>query len=54
MLHIVMKPCNTIQTEPFQLEPSNLIHILPMTRSGVKGQGHMLCSVVKPCKHDTD
>ena len=39
----------------------NLIHILLMTRgrhywfprSGVKGQGHMLYSVVKPCKHDT-
>ena len=53
---------NAIQTEPFQLGPSNLIPILLMTRgscyrfprSGVKGQGHRLYSVVKPCKHDTD
>ena len=62
MLDIVIKPCNTIQTEPFQLGPSNLVNRLVMTRgrhvlfsrSGVKGQGHILNIVVKPCKHDTD
>ena len=44
MLNLV----NTIQTEPFQLGPSNLVHILFMIRGrhllifkvGVKGQGH--------------
>ena len=51
-----------IQTEPFQLGPSNLVHILPMTRGRhllifkvrVKGKGHMLQIVVKPCNQDTD
>ena len=45
-----------------RLEPSNLMHILRMTKgrhlllltAGVKGQGHTLYLVVKPCKHDTD
>ena len=49
---------NTIHTEPFKLGPSNLVHILLMTRggqllilrSGVKGRGHILNIVVKPCK----
>ena len=56
------KLVNTIETEPFQLAPSNLIHILLMTRRRIllifkiriKGQGHILDIVVKPCKHDTD
>ena len=54
---------NAIQTEPFQLGLSNSVHILLMTtqdntywfsRSEVKGQGHTLHIVVKPCKQDTD
>ena len=51
---------NTIQTEPFQLGPSNLVHLLLTTRGRhllifkVKGQGHTLQILVKPCKHDTD
>ena len=53
---------NTIQTEPFKLGPSNFVHVLLMTRgqtllisrSGVKGQGHMLHIVIQPCKHDAD
>ena len=56
------KLVNTIQTEPFQLGPSNLVHILLwkedepywFSRSGVKGQGHPLHIVVKLCKRDTD
>ena len=55
---------NTIQTEMFQLGPSNLVHtsydkrttatMYCFSRSGVKGRGHTLSIVVKPCKHDTD
>ena len=56
------KLVNTIETEPFQLGPSNLVHILLMKRGRtllnfkvrVKGQGHMLDIVVKPYKQDTD
>ena len=29
---LLLNLVNTIQTEPFQLEPSNLVHILLMTR----------------------
>ena len=58
----VKKLVNMLQTEPFQLGLSNLVHILLMTRGqhllifkvGVKGQGHMMDIVVKSCKHDTD
>ena len=53
---------NTIQTEPLQLGPSNLVHILLITRGrhlllfkvGMKAQGHTLDIVVKPCKYNTD
>ena len=56
------KLVNTIQTEPYQLGPSNLVHLLLMTKGRtllifkvmVKGQGHTLHIVVQPCKHDTD
>ena len=54
------KLVNTIQTEPFQLGPSNLVHLLLMTRGQillffkVRGQSHTIDIVVKPCKHDTD
>ena len=57
---LLLNLVNTIQTEPFQLGPSNLVHILLMTRGRhllifkVKGQGHTLHIIVKPCKHDTD
>ena len=56
---LLLNLVNTIQTEPFQLWLSNLVCILLMTRgrhlliSKVKGQGHTLHIVVKPCKHDT-
>ena len=58
MLHIVVKPFNTIQTEPFtgKLGPSNLVDILLMTRGRtllifkVKSQGHILNIVVKSCE----
>ena len=51
-----------IQTEFLGLRSSNLVNILLLqeddtfcfSRSGVKGQGHALVVVVKPCKHDTD
>ena len=80
---LLLNLVNTIQIEPFQPGPSNLAHILLMTRgrhltryrlncfsknrqtwciyiweeddtywftrSGAKGQGHMLDIVVKPC-----
>ena len=54
---LLLNLVNTIQTEPFKLGSSNLVHILLMTRgwhllisrSGVKGQGHMLHIVVKLC-----
>ena len=39
---VLLKFVNTIQTEPFQLGPSNLIHILLMTR-----RIHLLISKVK-------
>ena len=56
------KLVDTIQTEPFELGPSNLVHILLMTRGRtllifkvrVKGQGHTLDIVHKACRHDTD
>ena len=57
------KLVNTIQTKPFQLGLSNLVHILLMTRGRtllifkVRGQRlrwRTLDIVVKPCKHDTD
>ena len=59
---LLLNLVNTIQTEPFKLGSSNLVHILLMTRGQhllifkvrVKGQGHMLHIVVKPCNHDTD
>ena len=56
---LLLNLVNIIQTEPFQLGPSNLEHILLMTRRHllvfkVKGQGHMLDVVFKPCKHDKD
>ena len=49
-------------TGPFQLGPSDLVHILLVTRdntycfsrSGVKCQGHTLDIAVKPCKQDKD
>ena len=54
-----------IWTEPFQLGPLNLVHILIMTRprhlifffkvrggGQSKGQGHTLNIVVKPSKQD--
>ena len=51
---------NTIQTEPFQLGLSNLVHIQLMTRTmhilifKVKGrQGHILHIIVKHCKRYT-
>ena len=55
------KLVNTIQTEPLQLGPSNLVHILLMkrtnpidfSRSGVEDHGHRL-DVVKLCKHHVD
>ena len=56
---LLLNLVNTIQTRPFKLGLSNLVHILLMTRgrhlliSKVKGQGHTLYIVVKPCKHDT-
>ena len=52
MIHIVVNLLKTIQTESVQLGPSNLVHILLMTRgrhlfiSKVMGQGHMLNLVV--------
>ena len=48
---------NTLQIEPFQLGPSNLVHINYYKRTtpiDFQGQGHMLHIVVKPCKNDTD
>ena len=59
---LLLNLVNTIQTGPFKLGLSNLVLILLMTRwrhllisrSGVKGQGHMLHIVVKPCKHNTE
>ena len=55
---VYTKLVNTIQTEPFQLGPSNLIHIPLMTRGrhlfDLQGQGHTLDIVVKPCNHVTD
>ena len=49
------KLVNTIQTEPFKLGPSNLVHLLLTSRGRtLKGQGHMLHINVKLCKHDTE
>ena len=58
---LLLNLVNTIQTELFQLGPSNLVHTsydkkdnsYCFSRSGVKGRGHTLSIVVKPCKHDT-
>ena len=55
---VLLNFVNMIQTEPFKLGPSNLVHVLLMTRNdtywfsrlGVKGQGHILNVVVTPCK----
>ena len=58
----VHKAWNTKQTERLQLGPSNLVHLLLMTRGrtllifkvrGQRSRSH-LHIVVKPCKHDTD
>ena len=59
---LLLNLVNTIQTEPFELGLSNLVHILLMTRGRTllifkvrgKGQGRTLQIVVKPCKRDTD
>ena len=61
---LLLNLVNTIQTEMFQLGPSNLVHtsydkrttatMYCFSRSGVKGRGHTLSIVVKPFKHDTD
>ena len=55
---------NTIQTELFQLNEDHQTWYIYFfrqedntkcfTRSGVKGQGHTLNIVLKPCKHNTD
>ena len=57
------KLVDTTQTEPFQLGPSDLVHILLMTREqtllifkvrGQRSRSHARHIVVKPCKHNTD
>ena len=68
-LHVGLsaKLVNTMQTEPFQLGPSHLVHILLMTRGitlliynvmGQRSRSHAKhCSlniVVKHCKQNTD
>ena len=58
---LLLNLVNRIQTRPFKLGLSNVVHMLLMTRgkhlliSKVKGQWSRSYAyiVVKPCKHDT-